>query len=236
MFGLIRKRRPIVLAHWLVPLIDFQSDTERFYQAVEAELAARELPGLKPERIQFRKGAIWTAGRTYLRLRRERVVYDLCSASFGKCWWFSARAAELPRSFGCLGMAVLFIVAANFFLIYLYLFGLMIGSLVLVSSIAALVLFFSLIGQWADMDDFLVQIPILGALYESYGRPSTYHRQDEWITFADIANGIVKEKVAEFCAAGGVENPIFIKIDSPEQVLTDRELEKYLATSRPNPT
>ncbi|MFN0126914.1 MAG: hypothetical protein ACKV19_09565 [Verrucomicrobiales bacterium] len=233
MFGLIRKRKPIVLAHWLVPLKDFQSDTEQFYRAIEAELAARELPGLMPERILFRKGALWTANRTYLRLRRERIVYDLCAASFGKCWWFSARAAELPRSHGCLSLIVLLLITAHLSLVFLYLFGFFVGTLVLVSTASTLVLFFSLLGQWSDLDDFLMQVPILGSLYESFGRRNTYHRQDEWIMFADIANGIVKEKVIEFCAAGGVHDPLFIKIDSPEQVLTERELAKYM---RPEPS
>ena len=42
------------------------------------------------------------------------------------------------------------------------------------------------------------------------------------------STGIVRAKVVEFCTAGGVTDLTFIKVSAPDQVLTKRELAKYL--------
>jgi hypothetical protein len=49
------------------------------------------------QRTHFREGGVLAGKHTYLRLRRERAVFDVCSAAFNKGWHFSVRAAELHR-------------------------------------------------------------------------------------------------------------------------------------------
>jgi hypothetical protein len=41
-------------------------------------------------------------------------------------------------------------------------------------------------------------------------------------------NTIIRTKVTEFCTAGGVEKPEFVTVNNPDQVLSRRELTKYL--------
>lgn len=78
MFGILRRRRkPIVHAHWFVPLMDFHSDPEGLYRAVEEELAARQVPSVSTERVDFRQTGWLSGKRTYFRILRERVVLDL---------------------------------------------------------------------------------------------------------------------------------------------------------------
>lgn len=226
MLGIIRKRKPYIHAHWYVPLMDTESDPEKFYQAVEDELATRKVPGLSVERIVFGEGGFLDGNRTYLRLKRERVALDLCSAPFGTSWWFSCRTAELPRVL--YGWEILLTLAgfAGFYALYWQLFGLTIGSIAFGSSLIFLILIFVTARFWTGLDEFLLYLPVVGALYERFGRKETYHRQDQRLMFASIVNSLVRSKVTEFCKAAGVEDPQFVTATA-QQIMTQRELEKY---------
>ncbi len=84
MLGLWKKRKPIDIRQPTYALIDgFQSSTEDFYRSIEDELSARKLPGLDISRIDLREGNAISVRRDYLRLRRERLTFDVCSAPFG---------------------------------------------------------------------------------------------------------------------------------------------------------
>lgn len=69
-----------VLNHWYIPVDNFQFSTAEFYQSVEKVLVDRKVPGLKISRIELSEGGILTAKREYLRLTRERLVFDACAA------------------------------------------------------------------------------------------------------------------------------------------------------------
>jgi len=226
MLGIIRKRKPYIHSHWYVPLLDTQSDPEKFYQAVEEELVARKVPGLSVERIDFNEGGILDANRAYLRLQRERVVLDLCSAPFGTSWWFSCRTAELPRVLYVWEILLVLAGLAGFFALYWQIFGLIIGAIVFCSSLVFLILVFLTARSWAALDEFLIYLPVVGALYESCVRKETYHRQDQWLMYGTIVNTLVRGKVSEFCKAAGEENPQFITTTA-RQIMSPRELEKY---------
>ena len=98
MFGIIRHRKPFIHEQWFVPLLDFESNTEMFYKAIEDDLLARQVPELTVERINFKQRGWFSANRAYLRLRKQVSVLEVCSASFGTGWWFSLRSATLPRN------------------------------------------------------------------------------------------------------------------------------------------
>lgn len=216
------------MTHWNVPLMDFQSDAEQFYKAIEEECVERRVPELTVERIDFKTRGFLSAKRGYLRLRRERVALDVCSAPFGTSWWFSVRSAVLPRHlyWGEVYLTVLGL--AGFFALYWQLYGLVLGTVVLGSSMVFLLLVFLTARGWATLDEFLIYLPVVGALYEAYFRKDTYQMQDQRLMFADIVTSVVRAKVVEFCNAGGVADPQFIKVDAPDQVLTKRDLAKYL--------
>jgi len=226
MLGLIRKKKPFIHAHWYVPLLDVRIDTENFYRSIEEELSARKVPGLTVERIDFKEGSVINGKRTYLRLRRERLAVDVCSAPFGTSWWFSARAAELPRLLRGWELLLTLAGLAGFFLLYWYLFGLVTGGIVFGSSLAFLLLVFLTARSWPGLDEFLVHLPVTGALYERFARAETYYRQDQWLMYSDIVNALVRQKVVEFSKAAGVEDPQFVEA-KPRQVMSQLELEKY---------
>ena len=85
-----------VLSHWFTVLDGFSSSTEEFYVAVEKELAARKVPGLAMTRVEFAEGGVLSDRRVYLRMIRERLVFDVCAAPFGRAYFFSVRFAEIP--------------------------------------------------------------------------------------------------------------------------------------------
>jgi hypothetical protein len=228
MFGFIRKRHLIIHAEWYVPLLDFNSDTKAFYQAVEEELNARRVPGLIIERINFRQAGLFSGNREYLRVRRERAVLDLCSGPFGTSWWFSARAATLPRLLYWWELIVVVLALGNFWLLGWDFFDLKLGNIAFIGSIVCFLLLFFAGRVWAGIDEFLIYLPVVGAIYEAWFRKDTYQRIDQRRMFADIVNTVVCSKVKEFCHAGGADEPEFVQVSSPEQILTEKQLAKYL--------
>lgn len=235
MFGIIKKRKPVVLAHWYVPVLDFQSNAAEFYESVKADLKKREVPEMIIERIDFKEGGWLSLDHEYLRLRRERVVFDICSARFGTGWWFSLRAAVLPRVLYIWEILLALLGVGSFFVSYVQAFGLHVGGIAFSASLLFLIIVFFAAKERAGIDEFLLYMPVVGAIYERFFRAETYHRQDQRLVFADIVNTLVREKVKEFCIAGGVSEPPFREVKNPSQILNERELAKYLGTEVPVP-
>jgi hypothetical protein len=227
MFGIINRRKPLVHAQWHVPLLSFSSNTEAFYQALEADLKIREVPDLALERIEFKDGGWLSPNRAYLRLRRRREVLEVCSAAFGTGWWFSLRSATLPRTLYWWEVWLTILGLVGFFGCYWHLFGLMLAGIVMASSLVVLLLVFLRARTWTSLDEFLLFLPVLGALYEGYFRADSYYRQDQALIYSHTVGGLVRAKVVEMCAMGGVDDPQFIDVHTPQQILTRKEMAKY---------
>ena len=96
MFDLFKSKKAEVLEHWIAFAQGFQLSSSEFYDSVERELKTMEVPGLEMGRVEFAEGSILSDKRTYLRMVRERLVFDVCAAPFGKTYFFSCRFAEIP--------------------------------------------------------------------------------------------------------------------------------------------
>lgn len=46
--------------------------------------------------MEFSEGGLLSVKRDYLRLMRERLVFDICAAAFGTGYFFSFRFIEFP--------------------------------------------------------------------------------------------------------------------------------------------
>lgn len=104
MFGFWQRKYPEIYKHWYVPLKDFTSNSDEFYTAIQDAIRAQEVPDVEITRVPFAEGGWLSANRTYLRIRREKLVFDICSAKFGTGWYFSCRGATIPSSLGILGI------------------------------------------------------------------------------------------------------------------------------------
>lgn len=206
MFGIWRRRKVLVQEHWYVPLLDFRISTQEFYAAVEKELAERKVPDLEIARVTFAEGGILTPHRQYLRLRRERLVFDICSAPFGTSWFFSLRGSVIPRTLRLWELAVVLATIGSLFLLYWYTFGLFFGTIAIGASLFAICVFLYFAKQSQGLDDALIQLPIVGVLYETFFRRETYYREDTRLMYLDIIGRIVKHQMEEFARVAGVKS------------------------------
>ena len=158
--------KEVVLDHWYAAVDGFQFATAEFYERIEAELKARKVPGLDMSRVEFSEGGLLSDKRQYLRLRRERLVFDICAAPFGTSYFFSFRFVLLPLGIKpwellilLIGLWITFSVATNIagllssFLIFLLL---IVGGIWFLRNAVALGL--------KDIDATLLKTPIIGPI------------------------------------------------------------------------
>lgn len=205
-FG-FKQKKADVLSHWFTAPDNFNTSTEEFYGEIEKELVARKVPGLTLTRVEFAEGGLLSDKRVYLRMIRERLVFDVCAAPFGRAYFFSLRFAEIPADvkpwqiviclFGFLIIAGLMAKVLGFVLGALALFVLSAGLIWTLRNAISIGL--------EDLDAALVKSPVLGPLYERYIRKETYYRQDTRLLYQEIVSEVVKKKVEEITAAKGVK-------------------------------
>ena len=223
MFG-FRSRQPAVLSHWFTVVDEFRYSTQQFYQAIEEELEVRQVPGLAISRVTYREGGALSHGRMYLRLSRERFAFDVCAAPFGQAYFFSLRFVEIPRP-GWLGPAVLIgliAILARIARVAVEMRPVEVGLQIGITAItAAMMLAIGWLGMVAlsyalrpsvaksaagpaDLDGFLLRLPIVGYCYERF-RKDTYYREDTRLIYHALITDIVKKKVEEVTAVKGVK-------------------------------
>lgn len=207
MFGIWRKKKPEVLKydHWVFE--QFECSPDEFYGSIETELAVREMPGLITERIQHKEGGLLSAKRDYLRIRRERLVFDLCLAPFGTFWFISRRHSLIPftlRVWEVLAVLLILGCVAGF---YILLFGFGLGLGMFGGSVLGIALLMRNLVKLGldDVDAALLQIPVIGAIYEALLRRETYHREDTRAAYLTIVDAIAKSKIDELVDARGAK-------------------------------
>ncbi len=206
------KRKSDVLNHWIAFADGFQTSPSEFYAALEKELADRRIPRMEMSRIEFSEGGLLSEKRVYLRMLRERLVFDVCAAPFGSGFFFSCRTAEIPIALmwwhlllflvggwiltGGL-LALLFKFTDSFWLSLLalsLLYGVAIHSL---RNAVAMGL--------QDLDTTLIATPVVGPLYEVLFRKETYHRIDSRLCYLEVVPTLVKKLAEDTTAAKGVK-------------------------------
>lgn len=210
--------------HWIVPLEDFQSDVGLFYEAVEDAIQDRRLPPMQILRIPWREGGMLSVGREYLRIMRERLVFDIGCGPFGSYWFYSCRGAIVPRRLGWMDVLIALLTIFSFQTIYFMALGAFLGNVVFALTCIAVVSSVVLAGKWPGLDETLIHMPVVGTIYEALFRRNTYYRQDIRQMWLTVIHRIVREKVHEFVKAGGGGEPQFIDVQDPEQPEGIRDL------------
>jgi hypothetical protein len=214
MFGLWKKRKPEEIRPPTYALIDgFQTSTDAFYQSIEDELAVRQVPGLELMRLDYHEGGILSAKRDYLRMRRERLTFDLCSAPFGTSWFFSYRFGEIPAPLPILQLGFVLALTAGLGLGYVSLFGPVWGGAVIGMTVLGfgLILRNALTLGLTDFDAWLLAVPVFGRVYEILFRKATFFRQDTRFMYAEMLERVIQEKIREVTAAEGIERVEFME-------------------------
>jgi hypothetical protein len=196
-----------VLTHWYTPVDNFEFPTADFYSIVEKELTARKVPGLEISRVEFSEGGMLSAKRDYLRLKRERLVFDICAAPFGTGYFFSFRFVELPLGIKPIELLALFIALIVIFSLLATLTGLIAGVLLFLVLVIGGIWFLrnAVALGLKDMDAAFLKIPIIGPLYELLVRKETYYREDTRLMYLTTVNGITTSLVDQVTAAKGIK-------------------------------
>jgi len=206
MFGSRKAKQANVLSHWYTPVPNFNMSTQAFYNLVEKELYAQQVPGLKTSRVEFSEGGLFSAKRQYLRLTRERLAFDVCAAPFGVNYFFSCRFAELPPQINLFGILLILAVCASFFGVIFYYFDLITGLIISVLTLLASVFtlkYAASLGLVA-LETALLKSPLWGPIYERLLRKESYYREDTRLMYLTVVEGVVKKLVEQETAAKGV--------------------------------
>lgn len=208
-------RKPArVISHWYHYVEGFSTSAMDFYASVEEAVKGRKLPGASLSRVEFKEGGVLSAKREYLRVQRERTVFDLCAAPYGKQgYFFSWWLAELPGNplvwlFATLGIGFA----------YLVLFGILWAMLG--DSCGGIVLFvlFVLAGIPGGLyalgygiregaigdEEAVLAMPFIGWLYERVFQPTTYYRIDTALMFQEAVRASVNEVLEDLFSEQGL--------------------------------
>jgi hypothetical protein len=233
MFTLFRNKEAEAINHWYAPVSNYTASTKDFYAAVEKELKTQQVPGLEIARVEFSEGNALTAKREYLRLTRERLIFDICAAPFGVNYFYSCRFAELPVKISFLALAFLFIVFLVLLFTSLRFFGFWLT--VIFWPIAVVALVYTLRNAVSlglnDLDIWLIKQPLIGPVYERIFRKETYYRQDTRLMYLTVVDGVVKKLVEEETSAKGIKllthyehAPILGELYKPREKRLDEDL------------
>ncbi len=218
MFGFFKSKKADVIDHWYALIPGFNTSTKEFYEAVEKELKEREVPGLELFKVDFAEGGLLSAKREYLRMTRERLVFDICAAPFGKAYFFSCRFAEIPAVVQLWQLLIVLIGAMMIAGLVFKLAGIILGCVILLLGfVAAIYLLRNAVSLGLkDLDATLIKSPIVGPIYENWFRKETYYRQDTRLMYRDTVNEVVKAKVEETTGANGI---ILVKFNDYSPIL-----------------
>jgi hypothetical protein len=202
-----QSKKADVLSHWYALVPDFQTTSDEFYTEFEQELKLRQVVGLSVSRQEFVEGSLLSDKRVYLRMIRERFVFDICAAPFGTSYFFSCRFAIIPPVIRLWEILVFLVGLGILFEISRRLFGSFFGIFVFfVAFVAGAWLLRNSIGLGLeDLDRTLTRLPVIGALYERFLRRETYYRLDTRLMYHDIVLDIMMTKVANLTDAKGIK-------------------------------
>jgi len=207
MFTPFQKKKADVQNHWIALAENFQCAPTEFYVAVEKELQDRKVPGLEMTRVDFAQGGLLSDKRVYLRMLRERLVFDICAAPFGTSSFFSCRMAEIPVVVQLWQLALLFFSALILLYMSMKYIGVLDGPFLLMILLAGLVYVLrnAVAMGLRDLDAALIKSPIVGAIYEAWFRKETYYRVDTRLMYLETVSSVVKKLAEEATAAKGVK-------------------------------
>jgi hypothetical protein len=201
------------LSHWYTLFENFSTSTQDFYAAVEEAIRERKIPGVEISRVFFHEGGTWTPKREYLRVKRGRIVCDICSAPFGTSHFFSWWVTPAPTRFGLLAITTVItllcylswkfvknVVAIPTDSLLSFLSPFVEVLLLPLTFLFGVPIIFFLLGLAVQEgilgdEEWVLSTPVVGPLYAKIFKPLTYYRLDTAYMFRDSMQAIVGEVV-----------------------------------------
>jgi hypothetical protein len=197
--------KPQVEGHWHSLIEGFATSSLDFYELVKAGIARRQIPDLKISQVEWKESGLGSGKRSYLRVSREGLNFDICAAPFGTGYFFSWWLAKIPRVL--LDFAVLFGIAFAG-LICLAIAGREGCGGIVAAPIGFFGMLFGLgfLVRYGEMglEPTVLSMPITGFLYAFFFRPQTYFNEDTAIMFRESVHHAVLEAIDQVTTAQGV--------------------------------
>lgn len=189
---------------WSILVERFQASPLACYTAIEEAIQRREIPGVRTSRVMFKEGGFLSAKRIYLRVSRKRLGFDICAAPFGSGFFFSWRLGKLRPSnfFGCLALLLLGCAVGVLFLLK-ELRRAAEAALGFPETLVLGLLFFltfwvvsrAVRKGYLFSEDAILNMPLIGSLYDRLFRPPTYYKLDTNDIFQKAVHAAVFEVV-----------------------------------------
>jgi hypothetical protein len=194
--------------HWGTALHSTQFSAQQFYAKVEQAIYAREWPGLELLRVHHSEAGALSHKREYLRVVRQRQVFDICAATFGKDYFFTLREAEIKPPLSFVTFVILLLAVSMLFTWSIGSLGLIAGTINFLALLAIgfFLMWNSLRMGLTRLDGVLMRFPVIGPLYETFFRRSTtYFQHDTRMVFLKLMDDLVKEQVDEETSSKGIK-------------------------------
>lgn len=205
--GFFGAKQAEVIEHWYALVPGFSTSGKEFYADLEKILKEREVPGLDVAYVDFAEGGVLSQKREYLRLTRERLMFDICAAPFGTAFFFSCRFAQIPAVIRPWQLLVVLVGTFMVTALTLRYAGLILGGLLLMAGVVFLIYLLrnAVALGLKDLDATLIKSPVVGPIYENWFRTETYYRHDTRLMYLDTVNAVVKARVEEVTGAKGIK-------------------------------
>lgn len=203
-----------IISHWYNLIGGFNYSTLEYYKQIEEAVSQLQIEGLKVSRVEWKEGGMFSAKREYLRIQRDRLVFDICGAPFGTGYFVSWWLGELRGAniFTVIAVVIGFLIAGMIAVallgtIFTSIFGYFVGSVFMFLSIPFVfwVLMLFVRENPMDIEDTILDIPFIGPLYEKLFRPVTYYKVDTALMFQSAVHSSVMQVVDAITQAQGLK-------------------------------
>jgi len=202
----VKTPSPFVKGNWSTLIENFQASPKEFYVSVERAIASRQVPDINKSRVDWKEGGLLTAFREYLRISREKLVFDICAAPYGTGFFISWWLAELRPS----AIGPTLVVLGIVFLLYdrlAFYFGFATASIYTLIGLILIVLLLGILvnrSPGANWVRYVLVIPLIGKMIERFFMPPTYYRMDTEAMFKASIEQSVKEVLNQMLQAKGL--------------------------------
>jgi hypothetical protein len=203
----LNSRTAEVFTHWGSVLPGIHFSAQELYAKIETEIRDRQWPGVEFLRIAHSEAGLLSHKREYLRVIRQRQVFDFCAATFGKDYFFTLREAEMKAEVTPSTLLILIVALGLTFHLAVNTLGFVSGAgLFAILLVAGIFLFFSVLRMGLTrLDGILIRTPVIGVVYEAWFRRSTtYFQHDTRVVFLKLMDDLVKAHVDEETSAKGI--------------------------------
>lgn len=203
------------LGHWSTLVEGLQASPQECYAAIEEAIRRREVPDTRASRVTFKESGLLSTERIYLRVGRKQLGFDICAAPFGNGFFFSWWLGELPPS-NFLGCLVLFLATGGAGFMFDWItdarqaaeLPLNPTQTILVAALLTLLALW-VVGKgirngYLFSEDAILDMPLIGALYNFVFRPPTYYKLDTIDMYRQAVHAAVLEVVDGVMSAKGL--------------------------------